>query len=164
MVLPGLPLCLLVRAASRPQPARGAGDRLLARAVSLDPARTSTRAFGAGVEFHGAGKGIMLRIYPVTLEVLRQLRPLVRRIELRDKDLARQLRRCSVSVTLNVAEGMHSRGGNRAARYHTALGSAQETLACLEAAEACGYVAAVDDALVQQLRRVVGTLVKLVAA
>src|SRR4051812_29308221 len=89
----------------------------------------------------------MLRIYPVTLEVLRQLRPLVRRIELRDKDLARQLRRCSVSVALNVAEGMHSRGGNRTARYHTALGSAQETLACLEAAEACGYVAAVDTTL-----------------
>lgn len=106
----------------------------------------------------------MLRIYPVALEVLRQLRPVVRRIEMRDKDLARQLRRCSVSITLNMAEGMYSRGGNRAARYHTALGSAQETLACLEAAEACGYVATVDAALVQQLRRVVGTLVKLVAA
>ena len=116
------------------------------------------------LSFTAPGKVNMLRIYPVTLEVLRQLRPVVRRIELKDKDLARQLRRCSVSVTLNVAEGMHSRGGNRTARYHTALGSAQETLACLEAAEACGYVAAVDDALVQQLRRVVGTLVKLVAA
>ena len=118
----GLPLCLLVRAASRPRPARSAGDRLLARAVSLDPARTSTRgALHAGVEFHGAGKVIMLRTYPVILEVLRQLRPVVRRIELKDKDLARQLRRCSVSVALNVAEGMHSRGGNRTARYHTAL-------------------------------------------
>jgi four helix bundle protein len=105
----------------------------------------------------------MLRIYPVILEVLKQLQPVLRRIELRDRDLARQLRRCSVSIALNVAEGMYSRGGNRNARYHTALGSAQETLACLEAAEACSYVAAVDDALVQQLRRVVGTLVKLVA-
>ena len=38
------------------------------------------------------------------------------------------------------------------------------SLACLEAAEACGYVAAVDAGLEQQLRRVVGTLVKLVAA
>ena len=83
--------------------------------------------------------------------------------ELKDKDLARQLRRCSVSVTLNVAEGMHSRGGNRTARYHT-LGSAQETLACLEAAEACGYVAAVDATLSEQLKRIVGTLVKLVGA
>jgi len=158
------PFCLLVRAASRPRPARSAGDRLLARAGSLDPARTSTRGGGQACRFRTLGRVTMLRIYPVILEVLRQLRPVLRRIELRDKDLARQLRRGSVSIALNVAEGMHSRGGNRAARYHTALGSAQETLACLEAAEACGYVAAVDAALVQQLRRVVGTLVKLVAA
>ena len=47
----GLPLCPLVRAASRPRPAHSAGDRLLARAVSLDPARTSTRGMGAGVQF-----------------------------------------------------------------------------------------------------------------
>ncbi len=106
----------------------------------------------------------MLRIYPVILEVLRELRPVLRRIELRDKDLARQLRRCSVSIALNVAEGMYSRGGNRGARYHSALGSARETLACLEAAEACGYIAAADAALCERLRRVVGTLVKLVAA
>jgi len=104
----------------------------------------------------------MLRIYPVVLEVLRQLRPVLRRIEVRDKDLARQLRRCSVSVALNIAEGMYSRGGNRNARYHTALGSARETLACLEAAEACGYVAVADAVLCEQLRRIIGTLVKLV--
>lgn len=106
----------------------------------------------------------MLRIYPVVLEVLRELRPVVRRIELRDRDLARQLRRCSASVALNVAEGMYSRGNNRAVRYHSALGSARETLACLEVAEACGYAQAADAALCERLRRVVGTLVKLVAA
>ena len=83
-----MPLCLLVRDASRPRPAPSAGDRLLARAVSLDPARTSTRGFEAGVAFHGAGKVTMLRIYPVTLEVLRLLRPVVRRIQLKDKDRA----------------------------------------------------------------------------
>ena len=59
---------------------------------------------------------------------------------------------------------MYSRGNNRSARYHSALGSARETLACLEAAEACGYINAVDAALCEQLKRVVGTLVKLVAA
>ena len=106
----------------------------------------------------------MLHIYPVILQVLRQLQPVLRRIELRDKDLARQLRRCSASVALNVAEGMYSRGRNRNARYHSALGSARETLACLEVAEACGYVGAVDAALCEQLKRIVGTLVKLVAA
>jgi len=106
----------------------------------------------------------MLRIYPVILEVLKKLQPVVRRIELKDRDLGRQLRRCSSSIALNVAEGMYSRGRNRNARYHSALGSARETLACLEVAEACGYVAASEGALSEQLRRVVGTLVKLVVS
>ena len=51
-------MCLLMRAASRPRPALRAGDRLLARAVSLDPVRTSTRGWCMQApEFHGAGKG-----------------------------------------------------------------------------------------------------------
>jgi four helix bundle protein len=84
----------------------------------------------------------MLRIYPVILEVLRALQPVVRRIEVKDRDLGRQLRRCSSSMALNTAEGMYSRGKNRNARYQSALGSARETLACLEVAEVCGYVSA----------------------
>lgn len=58
---------------------------------------------------------------------------------------------------------MYSRGRNREARYHSALGSARETLACLEVAEVCGYARA-DSALMDQLRRVIGTLVKLAHA
>jgi hypothetical protein len=57
---------------------------------------------------------------------------------------------------------MYSRGGNRNARYHSALGSARETLACLEVAAAFGYVAN-DEQLLSKLNRVVGTLVRLVA-
>jgi four helix bundle protein len=104
----------------------------------------------------------MLRIYPVVLEVLRTLQPVLRRIEAKDRDLGRQLRRCSSSVALNLAEGMYSRGQNRNARYHSALGSARETLACLEVAEVCGYVGGPETALQQQLDYVIGTLVKLV--
>jgi hypothetical protein len=52
----------------------------------------------------------MLRIYAVVLEVLKELQPVLRRIELKDRDLARQLRRCSCSVALNLSEGMYSRG------------------------------------------------------
>jgi four helix bundle protein len=104
----------------------------------------------------------MLRIYPVVLELLKALQPTLRKIESKDRDLARQLRRCSASVALNLAEGMYSRGGNRNARYHSALGSARETLACLEVAAAFGYVAQ-DAELLAQLNRVVGTLVRLVA-
>lgn len=103
----------------------------------------------------------MLRIYPVVLEVLKELQPVVRQIERRDRDLARQLRRCSASVALNLAEGMFSRGQNRGLRYHSALGSARETLACLEVALACSYIE--EQHLPEaQLLRIVGTLVKLV--
>jgi four helix bundle protein len=100
----------------------------------------------------------MLRIYPVILELLKKLQPALRRIELKDRDLGRQLRRCSSSIALNVAEGMYSRGQNRNARYHSALGSAREALACLEVAEAFGYLSAPDAALHERLERVVGTL------
>ena len=70
----------------------------------------------------------MLRIYPIVLEVLKQLQPALRRIEVQDRDLARQLRRASSSVALNLGEGMYSRGQNRQARYHTALGSARDAI------------------------------------
>jgi four helix bundle protein len=81
----------------------------------------------------------------------------------KDRDLARQLRRASSSIALNLGEGMYSRGQNRNARYHTALGSARETLSCLEVAVVCGYMRE-DSQLQDQLDRVVGTLVKLVRA
>jgi four helix bundle protein len=98
----------------------------------------------------------------VVLEVLKQIQPALRRIEGRDRDLARQLRRCSSSIALNLAEGMYSRGGIRRARYHTALGSARETLACLEVAVVCSYIE--QDAVVEDRRdRIVGTLVNLAA-
>jgi four helix bundle protein len=104
----------------------------------------------------------MLRIYPVVLEVLKQLQPSLRPIEMKDRDLARQLRRCSSSVALNLAEGMYSRGRNRHARYHSALGSARETLACLEVAEVCGYLGSSSSHLHTPLNRIIGTRVKLV--
>jgi four helix bundle protein len=104
----------------------------------------------------------MLRIYPVILDTLTALRPELDRIERRDSDLGRQLRRAAASVALNTAEGMYSRGRNRAARYHSALGSARETLACLEVAHAL-YAMPLDDALRARLDEIIGTLVRLAA-
>ncbi|HVY32671.1 MAG TPA: four helix bundle protein [Polyangiaceae bacterium] len=105
----------------------------------------------------------MLRIYQVILDTIEALQPWVRRVELRDKDLGRQFRRASNSIALNVAEGMYSRVRNRQVRYDTALGSARETLSCLELAQRCHYVVSPGEALYNQLRQIIGTLVKLAA-
>jgi four helix bundle protein len=104
----------------------------------------------------------MLRIYDVVIGILTDLRVVIGNIERRDADLSRQLRRASVSVALNLAEGSGSRGGNRTVRYHSALGSMRETIACIEVGVAMGYVERPSDDLEARMRQVVGTLVRLV--
>ena len=105
----------------------------------------------------------MLKIYAVVLEVVREVRPILEELDHKDPDLARQMRRAVSSSALNVAEGMGSRGKNREARYHTALGSMRETLSCIEVGIALGYVREVDDALRDRIDRVLATLHKLSA-
>jgi four helix bundle protein len=105
----------------------------------------------------------MLRIYPVVLETIQALRSVALQIERRDRDLGRQLRRAASSVSLNLAEGMYSRGALREARYHTALGSAREVLACLETACAWGYLSRLLSEIDRKLNRVIGTLARLVS-
>ena len=104
----------------------------------------------------------MLRIYAVALDMVRESRPLADHIARHDKDHARQLRRSSMSVVLNIAEGSGCRGGLRRIRYENALGSARETLANLEAAEAVGYIDAVPGDLRDRFDHIIGVLVKLV--
>ncbi len=102
-----------------------------------------------------------LRIYDVLLELIRSERGLVKELERRDPDLARQCRRAFSSAVLNTAEGSYSRGKNRAARYHTAAGSLREALACFEVAAALGYLPEVDGELRRRFDHVLGTLVRL---
>ena len=104
----------------------------------------------------------MLRIYPVLLELVRVMAPCVRQLERHDPDLARQCRRALCSAPLNVAEGSYSRGKNRKARYHTALGSLREVQACFEVAAALGYMPDMRPELQQRFDHVLGTLVRLV--
>lgn len=105
----------------------------------------------------------MLRIYDVSLSIIRRLRPLVGTIERHDADLARQLRRAASSVALNLAEGSGSQGRNRNARYFNALGSAREVHACLQVAVGFGYVDALEPALLDEIDRVIATLMRLLA-
>ena len=104
----------------------------------------------------------MLRIYPVCLAMVRDVRPYAERIARFDRDLARQLRKSSTSVPLNVAEGSGLRAGRRRQSYDYALGEARETLANLEAAQAIGYLPSIDAQLRQRLDHIIGTLVNLV--
>ena len=104
----------------------------------------------------------MLRIYTTIIDLLRELRPIVTRIELHDRDLARQLRRAAASIALNTSEGSGCSGGTRRERYRNALGSARETGACLDAALALGYVDEIDPKLLDALDHVRATLFRIV--
>jgi four helix bundle protein len=124
--------------------------------------RCSARALGGSrTRATGRKENVMLEIYGVILEVVRELRPVIARIERSDSDLGRQMRRAACSVALNVAEGMGSAGGNRTLRYRTALGSMQETMACVQVGAALGYLEGIDDALEDRMCRIIGTLVRL---
>ena len=105
----------------------------------------------------------MLRIYEVVIQVVREVRPVLEVLERKDPDLARQMRRAASSVALNTSEGMYSRGRNRGARYHTAMGSMRETLSCIDVAVALGYIDGVEAGLRGRIDHVLGTLYKLSA-
>jgi four helix bundle protein len=102
----------------------------------------------------------MLRIYQDAVEMVRDAGVAAQQIAKHDRDLTRQLRRAAVSVPLNIAEGSGVRGGNRRLRYETALGSVNEVGACLDCAEALGYLAAVPSRTRDRLRHITGVLVK----
>jgi four helix bundle protein len=91
----------------------------------------------------------------LSIELIEKLRPLVSRIRARDKSLADQLQRAASSVALNIGEGAYSDPGNRRARFHTAAGSAGETLAAMRAAVAWGIIGRADgraaEALLDQI-------------
>ena len=104
----------------------------------------------------------MLLIYPVVLDWLEELVPIVSQIARHDRDLARQLRRSSTSVALNLAEGMMARGGHRTNAYSTALREMRESYAALEVAQRVRYLKPLEPVFEDRCRRILGTLVRLV--
>ena len=101
----------------------------------------------------------MLRIYPVSLELVRDVQPLVRRLRSFDRNLADQLDRACTAVPLHLAEADGLRDGLRRVRHQTALGEARETASCLDVANAKGFDVPVMSR--QRLDHVIGVLVKL---
>ena len=98
-----------------------------------------------------------MKLYPLILDVLRRLQPVIESIRQHDRYLADQLARASKSIALNYSEGVYSRRGNRAARLHNAMSSAKETVSCLEIAEVTGLVER-DEKMLDDLDRIVATL------
>jgi four helix bundle protein len=103
-----------------------------------------------------------LKIYSVVLDLVRRISPVIAVLRSRSSALADQLERALISVPLNVAEGAYSRGRNRQVRFQSAVASARETLACLETAEAMGFIGPLSPELTALFDQVIGTLVRLI--
>lgn len=103
-----------------------------------------------------------LRIYDVALSIVAAIARLAPQVRRWDRDLARQMLKASTSIPLNLAEGVHSRGGNQGARFQDAMASARETTACLDTCIAAGYLEAEGlEELLDRLDHVVATIWKL---
>jgi four helix bundle protein len=103
-----------------------------------------------------------LEIYPIVLQLVRTLAPYLPVLRARSASLGDQLERALISIPLNIAEGAYSRGKNRQARYQSAAASAGEALACLETAEALGWMQPLEPELAALFHRVIGTFVRLI--
>ncbi|MCZ7686280.1 MAG: four helix bundle protein [Sandaracinaceae bacterium] len=101
------------------------------------------------------------RLYALAVQMVAALAPVADEIRRRNRDLADQMERALTSVPLNVAEGAESAGKLRIARFRTALGSANEVLACCDVGTALGYVTVTEE-LWDVAEHVRATLINLV--
>jgi four helix bundle protein len=103
----------------------------------------------------------MLDIYPVILTFIEDVQPLLGKIAHHDPDLARQLRRASTSVALNVAEAWVARGRSRTACYNIALREMRESHTSLEVSFRLRYLPPLSSELEGRAQRIIRTLYKL---
>jgi len=88
----------------------------------------------------------MFDAYEVSLELARSLRPHLKRLRSCDPSLTNQLTRALSSVPLNLIEGRSRVGKDRIHLFRIAEGSVAEVKACLDTAEALGYLPLTDAA------------------
>jgi four helix bundle protein len=125
--------------------------------ISLEPA-SARRGATRVRERCGTKEVPMLKIYDVSVDVVKRLVPVVAEIDRHDGDLAKQLKRARSSIPLNISEGSRARRGRRNLHYGYAKGSAQECIAILETAVASQYIKRPPEEVVPMLRQIIGTL------
>ena len=81
-----------------------------------------------------------LDAYFVAVEMLRAIKPVLGKIRRQDAELAMQIRKAAASVPLNLNEGRRRVGKDRLHMWRISAGSADEVRACLDVADAWGYV------------------------
>jgi four helix bundle protein len=82
----------------------------------------------------------MFDAYEISLALARSLRPHLKRLRSCDSSLTNQLTRAMTSVPLNLSEGRQRAGKDRIHLFRIAAGSVAEVRACLDTAEALGYI------------------------
>src|SRR3989442_11652507 len=83
-----------------------------------------------------------LDVYRCAISLLARAAPLAERVPRGYSSLADQLRRASLSIPLNIAEGNGRFAGAKAQHYEIARGSALE---CAAIVDACGALGAVSE-------------------
>ncbi len=82
----------------------------------------------------------MFECYEISLLLARSLRLHLKRLRSCDPSLTTQLTRALASVPLNLIEGRSRVGKDRIHLFRIAEGSAAEVRACIDTAEALGYI------------------------
>ena len=82
----------------------------------------------------------MLEAQQLTIDLIRELRPVVVALHAQDTSIEDQLRRAVTSVALNLGEGIRRTGRDKKRAYRIAAAEAQEVKAALEVALAWGYL------------------------
>ena len=77
-------------------------------------------------------------LYDVVLSLIVELRPVIERLRLRDRDQALQLKKAANSIVANIGEGSRRQGRDRLHHWTIAAGSAGEVRVQIEASVSWG--------------------------